>query len=363
MANVHSSQFPVNEGVSNNIKWSQEAKIQPMSSKTPYPCPSPVKLELTSGIQPIPGSATESKQHDIGRKRTLSGSKAVSKSKKITCNNIQASCSQDATRDGSSSKQPDQDEAEVNIIGHRLSFDEQMALQRNNFELQKQLDNVNELLKLKSEEYKLEEAERKSSNSFFQTKIALLKDECLKHAALNESQRKQLIKVENGMKMADIKNRDLSQRLDKVQEELLKEQRANKIHEGVIKTLKNEKEGFERERLGQNKKLIEFTSKVEEMTSKIRKQDFGDLIKGDCDKTIATRARKTTCEEAELALEQLGCEVEICLKRRREDQKRNVQLELVNSKNKETFEKLEIEVRTLAEQLQKETLERLFPQD
>ena len=62
-------------------------------------------------------------------------------------------------------------------------------------------------------------------------------------------------------------------------------------------------------------------------------------------------------------MEQLGCEVEICLKRRREDQKRNVQLELVNSKNKETFDKLEIEVRTLAKQLHNETLERLFPQD
>ena len=130
----------------------------------------------------------------------------------------------------------------------------------------------------------------------------------------------------------------------------MKEQRANKIHEGVIKTLKKEKEGLERERLDQKKKLNKFTSKVEELSSKIRKQDFTEFNKGDCDKTNATKARKTTCKEAELALEQLGCEVEICLKRGREDQKRNVQLELVNSKNKETFEKLEIEVRTLAEQ-------------
>ena len=338
--------------------------MNPVSSKAPHPCPSLVKLELTSAIQPIPGSATESKQHDIGRKRTLSGSTPVSKSKKITCDNIQVNCSQDATRDGSSSKQPDQDEPEVDIIGVRLSFDEQMALQRKNVELQKQLDKTNELLKLKSEEYELEEAERKSSNSFFQTKIALLKDECLKHTARNESQKKQLIEVENGMKIADIKNRDLSQRFDKVQEELLKEQRANKIHEDVVKTLKKEKEGLERERLDQNKKLEEFTSKVEDLTSKIRKQDFIELNKGDCGKTNETKARKTTGKEAESALEQLGCEVEICLKKGIDDRKRNEQqLELINSKNKVTFEKLEIEVRTLAKELQKETLERLFPQN
>ena len=261
--------------------------MNPMSSETPHPCPSLVKLELTSAIQPIPGSATESKQHIIGRKRTLSGTTPVSKSKKITCNNIQASCSQDAKRDGSSSKQPEQDELEVDIIGARLSFDEQMALQRKNVELQKQLDKTNELLKLKSEEYKLEEAERKSSNSFYQTKIALLKDECLKHTARNESQKKQLIEVENGMKIADIKNRDLSQRFDKVQEELSNEKRANKIHEGAVK---KEKEGLEREILDQNKKLKEFTSRVEDLTSKIRKQHFSEMNKGDCGKTNAPKA-------------------------------------------------------------------------
>lgn len=239
-----------------------------------------------------------------------------------------------------------------------------MALQRKNVELQKQLDKTNELLKLKNEEYKLEEAERKSSNSFFQTKITLLKDECLKHTARNESQKKQLIEVENGMKIADIKNRDLSQRFDKVQEELSKEQRANKIHEGAIKTLKKEKEGLERERLDQNKKLKEFTSKVEELTRKIRKQHFSEMNKGDCGKTNETKAGMTTGEETEFALEQLGCEIEICLKRGRDDQTRNEQqLELINSKNKEPLEKLEIEVRTLAKELQKETLEGLFPQD
>ena len=44
--------------------------MNPMPSKAPHPCPSLVKLELTSAIQPIPGSVTESKQHIIRRKRT-----------------------------------------------------------------------------------------------------------------------------------------------------------------------------------------------------------------------------------------------------------------------------------------------------
>lgn len=144
----------------------------------------------------------------------------------------------------------------------------------------------------------------------------------------------------------------------------MKEQGANKIHEGVVKTLKKEKEGLERERLDQNKKLKEFTSKVEDLTSKLRKQDFSEMNNGDCGKTNETKARKTTGKEAELALEKLGCEVEIFLKRGRDNRKRNEQqLELINSKNEETSQKLEIEVRTLAKQLKKETLEGLFTQD
>ena len=66
VANIHSHQFPVHDGVSNNNKWSREAKLLPYEPRVLKS--SLVKLVLTSVIQPIPGSVTESKQHDIRRK-------------------------------------------------------------------------------------------------------------------------------------------------------------------------------------------------------------------------------------------------------------------------------------------------------
>ena len=74
------------------------------------------------------------------------------------------------------------DEPEVNIIGHSLSLVlEQMTLQRNNVELQNHLDKTNELLKLKSDRYNVEEAEIRSKNNFYKTNVSLLHIECFKH--------------------------------------------------------------------------------------------------------------------------------------------------------------------------------------
>lgn len=246
---------------------------------------------------------------------------------------------------------------EVEVIGERISIAEQIALQQQNIDLQKQLDKTMKLLKQKSSDCQQEEAERLRLIEYYQNKTKRGKDENTKLVEIIESQQKQIEgskeKHKTLVEESQNETRENKRKIEEMQTFVMKSERDKLSYKSEVNLAKEENQRLSSINKDNSDTLANLSNSMLKLSRKLSYIPSKDASVSSSNKPTTIVTKQSMAEEAKKAFDKLSTIIQNLKSFKENVDRENENLTDINSRNKLVFEKLKKEVNEMAESIKK----------